>query len=101
MPKEYAEIDATGMRVPTPSQIKASVEKHGGPPVAFVRVEMNGWWREFAVFNPKAFIENPRAQDQAMTMFKDELSRVITNGLNGPAPKDEVPSGEITAHEGG
>ena len=87
MPKEYAEIDATGMRVPTPSQIKASVEKHGGPPVAFVRVEMNGWWREFAVFNPKMFLENPRAQDQSMIMFRDELSRVITNGLKGPAPE--------------
>ena len=90
MPKEYADIDARGMGAPTPAQIKSSVDKHGGPLVAFVRVEMNGWWREFAVFNPKMFIENPRAQDQAMIMFRDELSRVITNGLNGPAPVDKT-----------
>ena len=90
MTKKYAELNISGA-VPTPAQIKADIERRGAgsPPVAFVRVEMNGWWEEFAVFNPKMFIENPHAQDEAMAMFRDKLSRIITNGLNGPAPKSE------------
>ena len=87
MTKRYADIDARGLGVPTPAQIKRVPDKQGGPPVAFVRVEMNGWWEEFAVFNPKVFLENPRAQDDAMSMFRDKMIAVITNGVKGPAPK--------------
>lgn len=43
MSKPYATIDARGLGIPTPSQIKDDIEKNGGPDVAFVHIEMSCW----------------------------------------------------------
>ena len=77
------DLGAAGIAGPTPDQIR----KHGSGKQALVKIEMNGWFRDFAIFNPKLFLEDEDVRRTLMEQFEAELTNVITRGLAGKAPE--------------
>ena len=77
------DLGALGIPAPTPDQIR----KHGTGKQAFVKIEMNGWLQDFAIFNPKLFLEDEDVRRTLMEQFEAELVNIITRGLAGRAPE--------------
>ena len=77
------DLGAAGIAGPTPDQIR----KHGSGKQALVKIEMNGWFRDFAIFNPKLFLDDEDVRRTLMEQFEAELTSVITRGLAGKAPE--------------
>lgn len=76
-------LNIEGVPAPTPEQLR----KHGGGKWATVKIEMNGWWREFAVGNPTLFLEDEDARRVLMEGIEQELIDVIKRGSSGKAPE--------------
>ena len=72
-----------GVSAPTPEQIR----KHGNGKWATVKIEMNGWFRDFAIGNPKLFLDDEEVRRALMDGFEQELIGVIERGLDGKAPE--------------
>jgi hypothetical protein len=72
-----------GIYAPTPEQLR----EHGGGKWATVKIEMNGWWREFAVGNLTLFLEDMDVRRTLMEAFEQELIGIIERGLAGKAPE--------------
>ncbi len=72
-----------GLPVPTPDQLR----RHGTGKQVFIKIEMNGWFRDFAIFNPKLFLEDEEVRRTLMESFENEIKDVIIRGLAGKAPE--------------
>lgn len=79
MSEKILNIEVAG--VPSPDQFR----RGDTGKQAFLRIEMNGWWRDHAIFNPKLFLEDEAIRQTLMKMIEDEIVAVVQHGLRGPA----------------